>query len=183
MLIIGRQSPNGPVPTLMSAIEAGVQQYINPVATETIQSVMAKALKTTIANELGHMAGETSFDTEIIKDCAIPIEMVQEAIDHALDKLPDVMTFATENCMSTKSLILLKLSQLVQEWSLSGEANAPSPKQAKAFATGCHTIIAEDIHFIGYGVLNNPTIREEMRIMLEPNNEHIIPSNSTPTRK
>ena len=105
--------------------------------------------------------------SKIIQDCPLPVEMVQEAIDYAAEKLPTVMTFTTENCMSTKSLVLLKLSQSVQEWSVSDDPNAPSPEQAKSFATGCHSIISEDTSLFGYGVLNNSTIQDEMKLMLE----------------
>jgi hypothetical protein len=79
-LIIGRQSPLGPFPTLKAAIAAGWQQFVNPVQGQTVESAMLLALKTTIANEGPHVAKGTSFDTMIIKDLPIPIEFVQIAI-------------------------------------------------------------------------------------------------------
>lgn len=161
-LIIGRQSPSGPLPTLMSAIHAGWSQSINPIEGETISSVMEKALQTTVANEAPHISKGTSFDTRVIEDLAIPVEFVDEAIKKAETDLNPVMTFAWDNCMTTKSYTLLQLAKQVDQWASSGQENAPSRKEADAFITGCYDIIDEDIHARGYGVLNNSKIAQEL---------------------
>lgn len=164
-LIIGRQSPLGPLPTLQSAIDAGWKQFVSPVPGSTVGSVMTKALQTTIANESPHIAKGTSFDTMVITDLAIPVEFVEQAIKSAEEDLNPVMTFAWDNCMTTKSYVLLKLARRVDEWSQSGEKNAPSREKADAFITGCYEIIDVDIHARGYGVLNNGKVAHELADM------------------
>lgn len=160
-LIIGRQSPMGPLPTLKSAIEAGWKQYTNPTPGLTITSVMTEALKTTIANESPHIAKGTSFDTTVIHDLTIPIEFVEQAIKAAEEDLNPVMTFAWDNCITTKTYVLLKLARSVDEWAESGKEDAPTREKANKFITGCYTIISDDMHR-GYGTLNNAKIAHEL---------------------
>lgn len=161
-LLIGRQSPKGPLPTLMSAIQAGWEQFVNPDPTLTVCDVMKQKLQTTIANESPHIAKGTAFDTMVIADLAIPVEFVQAELRHAHHNLSSVMTFVTDNCMTTKSYILLRLVKRVDEWANSGANDAPPREKADAFITGCYEIIAADIHSRGYGVLNNPQVAHQV---------------------
>lgn len=161
-LIIGRQSPLGPLPTLKYAIAEGWKQFINPVKGCTVTSVMRDALCTTMANESPHIVKGTSFDTTIIRDLAVPIEFVETAIQAAETDLDPVMTFGWNNCLTTQAYALLKLAQQVDEWAKSGLDDAPSREEADAFITGCYEIIHTNIHTRGYGVLNNDIIAREL---------------------
>ncbi|WP_367607812.1 hypothetical protein [Legionella sp. W05-934-2] len=161
-IIVGRQSPLGPMPTLYAAIQAAWNQYTNPVPGETVQSAWNKAMKTTVANEVPHIAKGTSFDTMVIEDMAIPVEFVDDALKKAEQNLNPVMNFAFDNCMTTKSYVLLQLAKRVDQWAESGEKGAPSREQANSFMKGVQEIIKADVHTRGYGVLNNPVITREL---------------------
>jgi hypothetical protein len=155
----------GPFPTLKAAIAAGWQQFVNPVQGQTVESAMLLALKTTIANEGPHVAKGTSFDTMIIKDLPIPIEFVQIAIKSAEEDLNPLMTFAWDNCMTTKAYALLKIAKQVDQWAQSGVEGAPTRAQADRFITGCFDIIDGDIHGVGNGILNNEKVMALVRQM------------------
>ena len=157
-LILGRQSPMGPIPTLYHAIEAGYNQFKNPVEGKTVQSAMIDAMSTKIQNEQPHLVKGTSFDTYVIEDLPIPVEFVDLALERADKDLNPTMTFLWDNCITTKTYLLLDLTQQVHEWSQSGEANAPTKQKSDAFITGCYDIIHKDIKIRGYGVLNNDVL-------------------------
>lgn len=158
MLIIGRQSNQGPWQTLYKAMLEGKKQYIQPDKDQTIVSCVRRGLHTHIQNEVTHMAKGATFDTHLITDLAIPTQYVDQAFLLAEKNLDPVMTFVWNNCITTEVYVLLKIADMVDRWADSKRKDAPSRKEADAFIIGCYETINKSIRARGYGVLNNAKI-------------------------